>query len=329
MLVANVLAYDDAWLAPRPQLAELERIGEEYAGEGPALMTEYQAYGVRHFLRDLDAEGASELRRRQIPRRDGSEAPKGAWSDTDQLVISPGREGLLTYRTLVLRRNPRQSRPPSPYQRVWSGEYYEVWQRPEPYDPGELIAHVPLGSGLDRGAIPPCSRVAAVAARAGAGGRIAAASAPAVAASTFTEFPDGWFSDPATGTVTPTSDAAAKGEITVPADGEWQVWIGGSARGVGIGHDRRGGGRAAARGRLNNDAQFIELDRTPLAAGTQPVEVSYEQGGLPRPGTGAYPLSMGPVMLTPADYEETVTSLPASQFRRRCNRRLDWVEALR
>jgi hypothetical protein len=328
VLVSNALAYDDAWLAPRPQLAELESIGEEFAGQGPALMTEYQAYGVRHFLRELDAEGASELRRRLIPRRDGSETPKGAWSDTDQLVLSPDQEGLLTYRTLVLRRNPRQSRPPSPYQPVFSGDYYEVWQRPEPYDPSGVIAHVPLGSGLDRGAVPSCAKVAAVAARAGVGGRIAAATAPLVAASTFTGIPDGWFSDPATGTVTPTSDATARGEIAVPGNGEWQVWIGGSARGevsVTIGGVEVG----SARSRLNNDAQFIELDRAQLAAGTQPVEVTYEQGGLPRPGTGAYPLSLGPVMLTPSDYDESVTNLPASQFRELCGQRLDWIEALR
>jgi len=64
VLWSNALAYHEANLAPRPQLAELERIGHRFSGQGPALMTEYQPYGVRHFLRGLDAEGASELRRR-------------------------------------------------------------------------------------------------------------------------------------------------------------------------------------------------------------------------------------------------------------------------
>jgi len=328
VLVSNVLAYDDAWLAPRDQLVELEQIGEEFAGQGPALMTEYQAYGVRHFLRDLDAEGASELRRRQIPRRDGGDTAKGAWSDTDELVLSPDREGLLTYRTLVLRKNPRQSRPPSPYELTFAGEYYEVWQRPEDFDPASLVAHVPFGSGLDRGGIAPCATVARLAARAGPGGRIAAAPAPLVVGSTFTQVPEGWFPDPASGTVTPSTDGSVAGEIIVPEDGEWQVWIGGSARGqvsVKIGGIEVGSVRA----RLNNDAQFIGLDRVNLGAGTQSLEVTYSRGGLPRPGTGAYPLGLGPVMLTPAGYEESVTSLPASQFRQFCDRRLDWIEALR
>jgi hypothetical protein len=328
VLVSNVLAYDEAWIAPRGHLTELEQIGEDFAGQGPALMTEYQPYGVRHFLREIDAEGASELRRRQIPRRDGRDTGKGAWSDTDELVLSPDLEGLLTYRTLVLRKNPRQSRPPEPYRLVYSGDFYEVWQRPETYDPSQLIAHLPLGSGLDRGGVAPCAKVASLAAQAGPGGRIAAAPAPLVAGSTTTAVPDGWFSDPATGSVTPTSDGTADGEITVPTAGEWQVWIGGSARGevsVTIGGVEAG----SASGELNNNAQFIELDEVTLGAGTQPVEITYTQRGLPHPGTGAYPLSLGPVMLTPAGYQDTVTSLPASQYRQFCGQRLDWVAALR
>ena len=328
VLVSNVLAYDDAWIAPRDHLAELERIGEDFAGQGPALMTEYQPYGVRHFLRALDAEGASELRRRQIPRRDGGDTSKGQWSDTDQLQLSPDVEGLLTYRTLVLRKSPRQSRPPEPYRLVYSGAFYEVWQRPELYDPTQLVAHVPLGSGLDRGGVAPCSKVAAVAAQAGPGGRVVAAPAPDVAGSTFTQVPPGWFADPASGTFTPTSDGTATGEITVPYSGEWQVWIGGSARGrvtVTIGGVEAG----SASRQLNNDAQFIELDAVSLGAGTQPVEVGYEQLGLPRPGTGAYPLGLGPVMLTPVGLRDSVISLPPGRFRELCGQRLDWVAALR
>jgi hypothetical protein len=85
----------------------------------------------------------------------------------------------------------------------------------------------------------------------------------------------------------------------------------------------------SARGELNNNAQFIFLDEVTLGAGPQPVEIRYSPRGLPHPGTGAYPLSLGPVMLTPAGYEDTLTSLPASQYRQFCDQRLDWVAALR
>jgi hypothetical protein len=122
---SNVLAYGDVTLAPRDQLAELETIGHEFAGQGPALMTEYQPYGVRHFLRDLDAEGASELRRRLIPLRDGSIVPKAGYADLSE--FRP--EAVLTYPTLVLRRTPVGTRPPAAYRLAWRGRYYEVWRR--------------------------------------------------------------------------------------------------------------------------------------------------------------------------------------------------------
>ncbi len=135
---SNALAYQHVNLAPRAQLAELEQIGEMYAGSGPALMTEYQPYGVRHFLRRLDAEGASELRRRPVFLRDGSMLAKGRFADLSAFLPS----GVNEYRTLVLRRSPVASRPPAAYRLTWSGHYYEVWQR------GEAIA---IGAAL------PCS----------------------------------------------------------------------------------------------------------------------------------------------------------------------------
>ena len=92
---SNALAYRDVNLAPREQLAELERIGERVAGQGPALLTEYQPYGARHFLREVDPEAASELRRRPVALSGGGTVPKGEAVDTD--ALDPG--GLLVYRT--------------------------------------------------------------------------------------------------------------------------------------------------------------------------------------------------------------------------------------
>ena len=70
-------------------------------------MTEYQPYGVRHFLRRLDPEGASELRRRPLQLRDGAFAAKGESVDLDRLRL----DDVLVYRTLVVRRSPASSRP--------------------------------------------------------------------------------------------------------------------------------------------------------------------------------------------------------------------------
>lgn len=123
VLWSNSLA--DPRLAPRDQLAELEAIGEAIAGRGPTLMTEYQPYGVRHFLRDADPEGVSELRRRPIPLRSGRTARKG--ESVDVTRVDP--RALRVYRTLVLGRSPEQSRPPPRYALVFRGEFYDVWIR--------------------------------------------------------------------------------------------------------------------------------------------------------------------------------------------------------
>ena len=87
VMVSNALAYHDASLAPFSQLAELQQIGARFAGDGPSLMTEYQPYGVRHFLRRLDAEGVSELRRRPIFLRDGRSAAKAEYVDLDRVRL--------------------------------------------------------------------------------------------------------------------------------------------------------------------------------------------------------------------------------------------------
>ncbi|MCB0861333.1 MAG: hypothetical protein KDB54_11845 [Solirubrobacterales bacterium] len=328
ILVSSALAYHETWLAPKAQLAELSEIGQEFKGEGPALMTEYQAYGVRHFLRLLDAEGASELRRRVIPRLDGTETEKGAWSDTDELVMDPGQQGVLTYRTLVLRRNPRQSRPPSPYKRVWQGKYYEVWQRDPDYDAANLIVHKPLGGDFQPAAVPNCAVVQSVATEARNGnGKVVAAERQPNAVADLTSYPPDWVPDPANKTLTPLSDGTATGSITVPKTGRYQVWVGGSARGrvsVEIGGQDAG----SALGLLNNNAQFISLADLDFEAGSLPVTLSYEKGGNLRPATGGYPFGIGPVVLEPVAEPEVVTVTPADA-QKLCGRSLDWIEAVR
>ena len=66
VLWSNALAYREVDLAPHDRFAELETIGDQISGEGPTLTTEYEFWGVRHFLRDGQPNGASLLSRRQV-----------------------------------------------------------------------------------------------------------------------------------------------------------------------------------------------------------------------------------------------------------------------
>ncbi|MCB0871554.1 MAG: hypothetical protein KDB52_12035 [Solirubrobacterales bacterium] len=327
VLVSSALAYHESWLAPKAQLGELSEIGQEFKGEGPALMTEYQAYGVRHFLRLLDAEGASELRRRVIPRLDGAETEKGAWSDTDELVLDPAQEGVLTYRTLVLRRNPRQSRPPSPYELVWQGDYYEVWQRDPDYDSANPIVHRPFGGVYQPTAVPNCAVVQNVAIQAQPDGEVVAAVRRPNAIADLPEYPSDWVPDPVNLTLTPLSDGTASGSVEVPESGRYQVWVGGSARGQ-VSVEIGGQDAGSARGLLNNNAQFIKLDELDLEAGSLSVAMTYERGSILRPATGGYPFGIGPVVLEPVESTTIVRSSPANA-QKLCGQSLDWIEAVR
>ena len=193
-------------------------------------MTEYQPYGVRHFLRDADPEGASELRRRRVPLLGGGEpARRATRADTDEL----DPRGLFVYRTLVLRRSPAQSRPPAAYGLTRRGDYYEVWQRP-----AGLAAAVdgsPLGAEhASRRAIPSCDAVSALAARARPGQDLVAARAPARRSSSrwrARATRAAWSTPAHRGSP---GAGGARGRSTPrsrsPRAGDYEVWLGGSVR---------------------------------------------------------------------------------------------------
>ena len=113
----------------------------------------------------------------------------------------------------------------------------------------------------------------------------------------------------------------------IPESRPYTVFVNGSARGrvsVSINGEEVG----SARNRLNNNAQYIELDTRDFTAGQQTLTLTYEQGGALRPATGGYPFGLGPVVLAPAGDQALVTKVPASDYRQLCGQRLDWLEAL-
>ena len=301
VLWSNVLAYGGVDLAPYGQLAELQRIGEDFAGEGPALMTEYNPYGARHFLRGLDGEGASELRVREVPLLGGGTAEKGEAVDTDEL----DRAGLYEYPTLVLRRSPVRSRPPLPYRLVWAGAYYEVWQLPAA--PVLAPEALQLGEDLEPAAVPDCREVVrmgrAAAKRAAYAGRLVAARHA------------------------PVYDAT-EGTLRLRRAGEYEAWLGGSVRGsVELFVDGHPIGEA--REQLENDGGFTGLGRARLGKGLHEAQLRFGGADL-HPGSGGFPRpETGPLLFTPAgEAAGKLVWVPAEQARRLCGKRWDWIEPL-
>ena len=208
VLWSNALAYHDVSLAPRGQLHELETIGHSIAGQGPALMTSYEPYGARHFMRNADPEGASELRRRFDYLQNGQMLDKGESADIDRLRL----DGILDYRTLVLRRGPAASRPPSVYRLIRSGRYYEVWQRPASGGP-RILEHLALGDATQAAAVPRCADVMRLARKA------QVASGYLVTATRARAIP----------VVTPSLTGTASAQITAPEAGRYTAWLAGAS----------------------------------------------------------------------------------------------------
>ena len=317
VLWSNVLAYGDVDLAPRDQLAELEAIGDEVAGEGPSLMTEYSPYGARHFLRESDAEGISELRRSPIPLVDGSTVPKGGTADTDQ--IDPVALG--AYRTVVLRRSPAQSRPPSPYELIRRGDFYEVWQRPE----GEplLPERIGLGDRYDPYGVPDCDAVLELASR---GDLVAATGPPPIVVPlSDASYPAGWAPPSARQAPIPLTAGTIEATVEVPEAGEYEVWIGGSLRPrVELRVDGEPAG--SVRHLLNNEGQYVRLGAAELGPGPHRVEVEISGDDL-HPGSAGTAGAIGPLVLAAGDAADSeLVEVPAADARSLCGQRWDWIE---
>jgi hypothetical protein len=324
VLWSNALAYRDVNLAPRDQLVELQTIGARIAGQGPTLMTEYEPYGVRHFLRNADPEGASELRRRRVPLSNGRTLPKGSTADTDRFELS----GLMVYRTLVLRRSPSQSRPPSPYQPIWRGRFYEVWQRP-PGTQGTVVDHLGLGDRVHPSGVPRCTRVLRLAREAGPAGTLAAVRRDPVEAIALarTRHPAAWSSPASANTLGPTAPGEIRARIRVPRAASYEIWLGGSVRPeVDLVVDGTQVGQV--RDELNNFGEYVDLGRVPLSAGPHTVEIRFAGADL-HPGSGGDPGPIGPLVLSPQDAADTrISYFRSSEASRLCGRPWDWIEAI-
>lgn len=224
VVTSDVYTYKNVWLAPYSQQNELRNIDRMFAGQGPALMTEYSVYGSRYFLRDLKAEAASELRVHLIPTRDGQQVPKGYAADID--LFDPAT--IDYYNLLILRKSPNGSRPPLDYNLAWSGEYYQVWKKVKGITVRKTL---PLGSIFYPGAVPACKTVSSFLADRGKGERIYVAVRNPVYVVDFTagELPANW--QPMamySGGVHFAGPGAFNRNFSVAITGKYRMWIAGS-----------------------------------------------------------------------------------------------------
>jgi hypothetical protein len=313
------LAYQGVWFAPPAPNVELEEIGKRFVGQGPALSTEVSIYGPRHFLRKLDAEGASDRRVRPVLLTSGLEPEKGQAVDLDE--IQTGQ--LDPYNLIVVRRSPSASRPPANFDLAYQGTYYDVWSRVPP--PGTLVEHLPLGTSLDAGDVPPCAEVGRLAQVAGPSGKLVAARVGTPIAVDFSAatMPSGW-SAPTTYTFSPDGAGELSEEIEVPG-GDYELWLGGAVFGD-LDLSLDGKEVASERARVENGGALEPLGSVELGPGKHRFQLEYGGADL-YPGSAGHSEGVGPLILeTPEKGDLGTVTVAPRDYRGLCGKRWDWVE---
>jgi hypothetical protein len=354
---SSALAYHDATLAPRPLLSELEHIGGLVAGKGPTFISDYEIYADRHFLRSGAPVEPAEYRSVNLLLRDGALLTDSAWADLDSFPLST----LEAYGSIVTRRSPAESRPPSIYQLVWQGRYYQLWQRPA-QPSTRILEHIPLGESntlpycgatqsggpteplcsANPVALPPCQQIQSLARRALHDHAQLVAyqrPAPIVARGDQTVWPGRWIHELAGHTLMPTTPGHVVAHIPVAIPQNYELWLDGNfARGfiisvdgerVGRIKDELSGFSGLRPPNLSLTAGFngyVDVAQLSLAAGTHTFVFTYPHADL-TPGSGDDEFtSLAVIALEPQSPASELISVPPLQAARLCGRPLDWIE---
>jgi hypothetical protein len=325
VLWSNAMQYHADLVAPSARLMELEKIGSKFSGQGPALLTDFEPYAARHFLRGLDGETTSGLRVHPNYLRNGSEASNGTSPDVDEIRLNQ----LLFYRTLIIRRTGTASRPPSAYSLVWSGRYYDVWRRTS----GGIISHLSLGSRLQPAGVPDCKKVMHLAGLASAAhGVLATVFRPEVTVikpngQTGAPKHFGPYGEPV-GLVYATNAYKLTLPFNAPSDGTYGVWVGGSFSST-LTAKLDGHQVGQQRNQTEWPANFLYFGSARLARGTHTLVIKHS-GPDWGPGSAAkQSFGLGPFVIAQGTEDRNVTYIQPKAARSLCGRSLDWVEALR
>jgi hypothetical protein len=344
VLWSNALAYRDVLLAPRARLAELQHIGGLLSGDEPTLLNEYEIYGNVHFLRAGAPVGPADYRPVQLALRDGTLLTKSAWADLDSFPLAT----LETYPSIVTRRSPAESRPPSNYERVWHGDYYDLWQRREGSSP-DVLEHIPFGESnanpfcgqaqnaepspecsVNPVSIPPCDSLRELGRRAAArDARLIAYQRPGpiVARGDQTVWPGLWLHDPAAHALTARAPGEAVSHIGVSSPQQYELWLGGSfSRGFEVSVDGRRLGTVS--NELSSIGGYVSVGTVFLDSGVHEVTVAYPNADL-SPGSGDnWFTSLSAITLQPHTPPSELITVSPQDADRLCGRPLDWVEVV-
>jgi hypothetical protein len=326
VLVSDALQYHASNLAPTARYQELASLNARFAGDGPALFTDYDEYAL-YDLRALDVGGPDFI---YPPDALAALVPRNGYPvDLDR--VPPA--AFAAYPLIITRRDPAASRPPSAYSLRWRGTYYEVWKRR--HGAPSAIAHL----GLAGGRALSCGDVRAVAeaglrwASAHAAGtpdvRLVAASAPPLVSASVVRarHTRGW----SLGRVglLMAGPGQLQTHFALPHRGVWELWLEGELMPVfQIAVD---GHRLASISGQVGGTSLTQQVMTPLAvrlaAGAHSITITRRGAGL-SPGGGGWS-DLRAIFLTPAgNAESSLRETSLAGWRALCGEGLQWVEAL-
>jgi hypothetical protein len=326
VLWSNASAYHETNLAPTERLEELLSIGERRGGEGPTLLPEFDEFALYALANMAPAGPGFSFKPASLGALvDGSGTGYGRSYDLDSLDPA----AVQGYSTIVARRRPDSSRPPSNFRLVERGDYYDVWRR---RDGARVIAHVGAGAGLQPAGQLSCRRLAALARRARAEGAsllyVSRARLPAIAARGIDRRPLAW-GDAAEDAIGLGSPGVARKRFRIAEAGAYDVWLKGDfARALSVTIDGRRIGSVAEQS--GNEGNYALPLRAELSAGPHLLELERGGGSL-RPGDGAATI-LRAIVFEPdraGSADNPVRELAPSDWRRLCGRPLDWVEIAR
>jgi hypothetical protein len=347
VLWSNVLAYGDATLAARSRMNELQHIGHLVANKGPTLLNEYEVYGDRHFLREGTPTEPAEYRPASMPTvlRNGTLLTKSAWADLNSFQLST----VLYYRSIITRRSPVESRPPSIYSLVYSGRNYQLWQRPDPA-PHTILEQIPYGESNQHPycgqasngppealcsahpiVTPSCPQLHVFAHKAaGEHAHLVAYTAPEAIFHYGDEvlWPATWFHEPASHALIPEAPGTATyNDVVVPTSQRYEVFLGGSfSRGLEVSVDGHKVG--LVKNELGGNNQYVPVGAPIyLKAGTHKIAFTYPSANLD-PGSAQNTLtSLYGYALEPLEYPHAqMLSVSPAEVGRLCATPLNWVE---
>jgi len=323
VLYGNALAYHDTTLAPTDRFRDLERIGDRYVGDGPALYTDFEE-DAEYLLRREGAVGIVDPPSRRVPlKRPGSRTRTdelGYSLDLDQLTLPYVQSFSLTVRRV----GPERSRPPSNWKLVERTPYHEVWRKARPAS--TVLLHEPY-----EGPRLSCARFAERA-------RALAVKRPVEVA--YVEAPDttrfrlGLLKHPPLwspknpSSLVLGSKGSAGGDVSLPRSASYRVWIAGDfGRVVRIEID---GTQVAAPKRMHSyPDQYLDLGRRELGAGEHRIRIT-RPGGSVEPGNASGDeVPVGPIIFE-LPRPLPVRRAPVRDAERVCARgHLDWIEIVK